>query len=62
MPKFGALREGDGPLYMIRGVYLQRALRCQRLTLELVDPTEYATFEIYEAVEVKDGYHLLTET
>ena len=62
VPKFGALREGDGPLYMIRGVYLQRALRCQRLTLELVDPTEYVTFEIYEAVEVKDGYHLLTET
>jgi hypothetical protein len=60
VPKFGALREGTGPLYLIRGVYLQRALRCQRVTLEAIDPTAYATFTIFEDVEVHDGYHLVT--
>ena len=61
VPKFGVLREGDGPLYLIRGVYLQRALRCQRITLEAIDPTEFSTFDVFEDVDVRDGYHLVTE-
>ena len=65
VPKFGVCRDTttatDGPLYLIRGVYLQRALRQQRITLETIDPTDYGTYTLYEDVEVRDGFHLLTE-
>ena len=57
--KFGVVRIGEGPLYYVRGVFQLRALRCQKITLEAVDPTDYAVFEIYENVEVLDGTHLL---
>lgn len=57
--KFGVVRIDDGVLYYVRGVYLQRALRCQRVTLEAVDPTAVATFALYEGLEVHDGTHLI---
>ena len=58
--KFGVIRIDDGPLYYVRGVFVQRALRCQRLTLEAVDPTDVASFDVFEDVEVQDGTHLVT--
>lgn len=60
VPTYGIARIGDGPLYYIRGVYLKRVLRCQKLTLEAVDPTAVATFDVFEGVEVQDGTHLVT--
>ena len=62
VPKFGIVRDGNGPLYFTRGVVLLRALRCQRITLEAIDPTEYGTFTLFEDVDVRDGYHLVTES
>lgn len=62
VPKFGIARIDDGPLYFVRGVFLKRALRCQKLTLEAVDPTASATFEVYESVDVLDGVHLVEGT
>lgn len=66
VPQFGIVRDTTtapgGAVYLIRGVYLQRALRQQRITLESIDPTEYATFAVFEDVDVRDGYHLVTET
>ncbi len=58
--KFGVVRIGAGPLYYIRGVFQQRAIRCQRLALESVDPTAVSTFDVIEDVEVRDGTHLVT--
>jgi len=58
--KFGIVRIGDGPLYYVRGVFVQRAIRCQKIALEAVDPTQCATFVLYENVEVFDGTHLVT--
>ena len=57
--KFGVVQIDAGPLYYVRGVFLQRALRCQRITLEAIDPNESATFAVYEDVEVLDGTHLV---
>lgn len=59
VPKFGVVRIGTGPLYFIRGVFQQRALRCQRIALEAIDPTDLATFDVFEEVEVQDGTHLV---
>lgn len=59
VPKFGVVRIGEGALYYIRGVYQQRAIRCNRIALEAIDPTDLATFDIYEDVEVTDGTHLV---
>ena len=59
VPKFGVVRIGEGTLYYIRGVYQQRAIRCNRIALEAIDPTDLATFDIYEDVEVTDGTHLV---
>ena len=59
VPKFGVLRIDDGPLYYVRGVFVQRSLRCQRVSLEAIDPTQVATFALYEGVEVQDGTHLV---
>lgn len=58
--KFGVVRIDAGPLYYVRGVFVQRALRCQRITLEAIDPTQVATFALYEGLEVQDGTHLVT--
>lgn len=58
--KFGLIRIDTGPLYYVRGVFLQRALRCQRVALEAIDPNESATFAVFEDVEVLDGTHLVT--
>lgn len=66
VPKFGIVRDTTvapgGAVFLIRGVYLQRALRQNRITLETIDPTEYGTYAIYEDADVWDGYHLMTET
>ncbi len=62
VPKFGIVRDGDGPVYFTRGVVYKRALRCQTITLEAIDPTEFSTFALFEDVDVRDGYHLVTET
>lgn len=51
--KVGAL------LYFVRGVVTIRQLRCQRVSLERIDPTAYAMFELYEGQEVLDGLHLI---
>jgi hypothetical protein len=67
VPKFGIIRDTtnaaatDQALYLIRGVYLQRALRQQRVTLETIDPTAYGLYVTYEDADVWDGYHLVTE-
>ena len=60
VPKFGILREDEGPLYYVRGTFVQRALRCQKVTLEAVDPTQSASFALFDDVEVLDGTHLIT--
>jgi len=62
VPVNGIVREGSGVPYFIRGVITLRQLRCQRITLEAIDPTEYGTYTTFEDVEVLDGLHLLTET
>lgn len=51
--KVGAL------LYFVRGVVKIRQLRCQRVSLERIDPTAYAMFELYEGEDVLDGLHLV---
>ena len=51
--KVGAL------LYFVRGVVKIRQLRCQRVSLERIDPTAYAMFELYEGQDVLDGLHLV---
>lgn len=56
----GLVKWGD-TIYFVRGVITIRQLRCQRLTLEAIDPTAYATFELYEGEDVLDGLHLLDE-
>jgi hypothetical protein len=63
VPTFGLVRIGEaggsGPLYFLRGTVLKRQLRCQQLTLDAVDPTQAASFTVYEGVEVQDGVHLV---
>lgn len=46
-------------LYFVRGVVRIRQLRCQRITLEAIDPTAYATFVLVEGQSVLDGLHLV---
>jgi hypothetical protein len=46
-------------LYFVRGVVRIRQLRCQRLALEAVDPTAFATFILVEGQSVLDGLHLV---
>ena len=60
VPVNGVIRDGAGPLYFVRGVYLQRALRQQRVTLERIDPTAYGTFALFDENAVEDGVHLVT--
>lgn len=50
------------PLYFVRGVVLVRQLRCQRISLEAIDPTAFATFSVYENEDVLDGVHLVAPT
>lgn len=60
---FGILRiDNLDPLYFVRGVVLNRALRLKRVTLEAIDPTQYGQFTLYEDEEVVDGYHLVAPT
>lgn len=57
----GLVREEDSEvLYYVRGVITLRQLSGQRIDLESVDTTQYATFIMYEASEVLDGVHLVT--
>ena len=60
VPVNGIIRDGSGPLYFVRGVYMQRALRQQRVTLERIDPTAYASFALFDENAVEDGVHLVT--
>jgi hypothetical protein len=46
-------------LYFVRGVVRIRQLRCQRITLEAIDPTAYAMFQLHEGADVLDGLHLV---
>lgn len=60
---YGILRvDNAGPLYFVRGIVLVRQLRCQRITLEAIDPTASATFSVYEDEDVLDGVHLVAPT
>lgn len=52
-------QEGDDTLYYIRGVIAMRQLQGQRIDLEAIDPSAYATFTLYDPAEVMDGEHLL---
>ncbi len=52
-------QEGDDTLYYVRGVIALRQLQGQRIDLEAVDPSAYATFTLYDPAEVSDGEHLL---
>lgn len=62
VPRFGVVREDSlGTLYAIRGIVALRALRCQRVTLEAVSPTEFSQYNLYDDTEVLDGVHLTTE-
>jgi hypothetical protein len=45
-------------LYFVRGTITIRQLRCQRLNLEAVNPTAYATFDLIENANVLDGLNL----
>lgn len=56
----GLVRVG-ARLYFVRGVITLRQLRGQQVTLEAIDPTEYAVFELYEGEDVLDGLHLVEE-
>lgn len=58
VPRNGILKH-DGVLYWVRGVYEVRQLRCQRVTLEAIDPTAYATFTLREGNSTLDGVHLV---
>ena len=51
--------EKSDTLFFIRGVITLRQLDGQRLELESVDPTAYATFIFYEGAETTDGVHLV---
>lgn len=67
VPDYGVVRvgtgadvdTGTGPLYYVRGVVRKRIQRCQKITLEAVDPTALGTFDVFEPVEVLDGTHLV---
>jgi len=52
-------QEGDDTLYYVRGVIAMRQLQGQRIDLEAIDPSAYATFTLYDPAEVMDGEHLL---
>lgn len=52
-------QESDDTLYYIRGVITMRQLQGQRIDLEVIDPSSYDTFTIYDPAEVLDGEHLL---
>lgn len=63
VPRFGIIRIGTGePLYFVRGVHVVRQLRCVRVALEAITPTEFASFTLYENENVLDGVHLLEST
>jgi len=47
------------PLYFVRGVHVVRQLRCVRVALEAITPTEFASFTLYEDEDVLDGVHLV---
>lgn len=56
----GIVREsGSDTLYYVRGVITMRQVYGQRIDLESIDPSEYATFTLYDAAEVVDGVHLI---
>lgn len=48
-----------GECWWVRGTYGVRALRRVVVGLERVTVEEFATFEVFEAANVKDGTHLV---
>lgn len=58
VPPAGIIKH-DGILYWVRGWYEVRLLRCNQITLEAINPTEYATFILREGSSVLDGVHLV---
>lgn len=50
---------GGDALFFVRGVVRIRHLRSVRVSLDAIDPTEFATFELYEGEDTLDGYHLV---
>lgn len=58
IPAFGLVKH-DGLLYWIRGIVPIRQLRQKNVMLELIDPTQYATFVLTEPESVTDGVHLV---
>lgn len=60
VPVNGIVRDTDGPVYLVRGIVLQRALRQQKVTLERIDPTDYGTYTLFDAADVSDGIHLVS--
>lgn len=61
VPRGGVVRDVQGgALYSIRGIVPKRAARCQYVPVEHVSPTDFATYSLYDAVDVLDGVHLVT--
>jgi len=57
---FGLLKDTlDDALYYVRGVVPVRQVRLVRVALEAIEPTDYATFEVFEGEDVLDGEHLV---
>lgn len=57
---FGIVKDTlDDTVYFVRGVVPSRQLRVQVVSLEAIDPTAYATFELWEGDETLDGVHLV---
>lgn len=62
IPPRGMLREVNSEdLYFVRGVVYQRALRCKRVDLERVEPTQAASFIGFDSQPVTDGWHRLED-
>jgi hypothetical protein len=60
VPVNGIVRDTAGPVYFVRGIVAQRALRQQKVTLERIDPTHYGTYTLFDPADVADGVHLVT--
>lgn len=61
VPRGGLARvAGSDTLYHVRGIVAKRAVRAQFVTLEAIEPTAYGEYDIYDALDVLDGLHLVT--
>jgi hypothetical protein len=60
---FGILRVDNlSPIYWVRGIVKNRAVRLQRVTLQAINPTDFAQLTVYESDDVLDGVHLVAPT